>query len=63
MQALQERDIFCPYCGELISVLLDCSEPEQEYVEDCSVCCSPITLQLSLGTDGEPMLSARRDSD
>ena len=37
--------IACPYCGEPIEVLVDPSVEDQEYIEDCSVCCRPIILQ------------------
>ena len=42
----------CPYCWETISVLIDSSVAEQQYVEDCEVCCNPIefSLQCSGGT-------------
>ncbi|MDX1463119.1 MAG: CPXCG motif-containing cysteine-rich protein [Marinirhabdus sp.] len=33
----------CPYCWEEISMLLDPSA-SQTYVEDCEVCCNPITI-------------------
>lgn len=36
----------CPYCWETISVLVDSSVPEQQYVEDCEVCCNPIEFRL-----------------
>lgn len=39
MNALEPRDIQCPYCGETIEVLIDCSVSEQRYIEDCQVCC------------------------
>ncbi|WP_298545126.1 CPXCG motif-containing cysteine-rich protein [uncultured Aquimarina sp.] len=35
----------CPYCWEEISMLLDVSVSNQEYVEDCEVCCNPIMVQ------------------
>ena len=35
---------FCPYCGEPIELLIDTSVAEQEYVEDCEVCCNPIEV-------------------
>ncbi len=44
---LHEQTICCPCCGETISVVLDLSVPEQNYVEDCSVCCRPILLRYS----------------
>ena len=36
----------CPYCGEKISIILDLSETEQNYIEDCEVCCSPINISF-----------------
>jgi hypothetical protein len=41
---LQEAFEYCPYCGERISVLIDNSEESQQYIEDCEVCCRPITI-------------------
>ncbi|MDQ6787388.1 MAG: CPXCG motif-containing cysteine-rich protein [Acidobacteriota bacterium] len=34
----------CPYCWQQISMILDLSVAEQEYVEDCEVCCRPIQI-------------------
>ena len=45
---LNERDIECPNCGEIISVLIDRSITTQEYTEDCSVCCRAIVIQVNL---------------
>ncbi len=42
---------YCPYCGERITLVADCSLPYQEYIEDCEVCCRPITVMVS--TDDE----------
>jgi len=39
-----EKEFNCPYCSERISVFLDPSVPEQQYVEDCEVCCNPIEI-------------------
>jgi hypothetical protein len=54
--------ISCPYCGEAIEVVIDMSVESQEYVEDCSVCCRPITLIASI-TDGEAEVIARHEND
>jgi transcription elongation factor Elf1 len=43
---LLEHAFECPYCGEPITMLLDLSEPDQEYVEDCEICCNPIALRV-----------------
>ena len=47
MIELEERKVECPYCGEVIDVLIDCSVPHQYYIEDCQVCCRPIFVLLS----------------
>ena len=41
---LTEKRIQCPYCGENIHILIDCSIDQQEYIEDCQVCCCPIII-------------------
>ena len=41
-----EKFFKCPYCLQKISMLLDLSEDgEQQYIEDCEVCCNPIEIQ------------------
>ncbi|MFL0810941.1 MAG: CPXCG motif-containing cysteine-rich protein [Agarilytica sp.] len=42
---LIESDIQCPYCGESVSILVEPIEDEQQYVEDCHVCCAPILIR------------------
>ena len=54
--------VYCPYCGEPIEVVVDLSLPEQEYIEDCSVCCRPILLTVSVD-DGEPVVTARNENE
>ncbi|MCE3009281.1 MAG: CPXCG motif-containing cysteine-rich protein [Proteobacteria bacterium] len=45
MLAEVEKKFKCPYCFERISMLLDVSVSDQQtYVEDCEVCCNPISL-------------------
>ena len=53
----------CPYCGEPIVLLADPSAGDQHYVEDCSVCCQPIEVSLSVGADGDATLSVARDDE
>ena len=43
---------YCPYCGELIELLIDSSITVQEYIEDCYVCCRPIQVAISVNEDG-----------
>lgn len=44
---LLEQSLECPYCGESITMILDLSaDGEQDYIEDCGVCCQPLRLRL-----------------
>jgi len=52
MDALEEKQVQCPYCGELIDILIDCSIPQQNYIEDCQVCCRPINVDVVVTHDG-----------
>ena len=51
MDLLQTHDLSCPYCGEIIQIIVDCSIPEQEYIEDCQVCCRPINFHVNIDSD------------
>lgn len=42
-----EQYFICPYCGESISMLLDVSATNQQYIEDCEVCCRPIEIRFT----------------
>ena len=42
---MKEHFFQCPYCWEEISMLLEPSNLEQQYIEDCEVCCRPIQIQ------------------
>lgn len=62
--ALQEECFLdCPYCGEPISVLVDCSLEQQTYVEDCQVCCQPMVIHVAVDEDGEPNVYAQREDE
>ena len=54
--------IYCPYCGESIEIVVDASLAQQHYVEDCSVCCRPMELSVSVDS-GQVSVEARRDDD
>ncbi len=63
MPALQACEAHCPYCGEPIELLIDDSETEQDYIEDCQVCCQPMAVQVRVDDDGEIALFLRTDSE
>jgi transcription elongation factor Elf1 len=49
---LIEQNIRCPYCGENYASSIDISAGGQEYIEDCYVCCRPITIRVRVDLDG-----------
>ena len=63
MREISEQNIICPYCGESITILVDGSLPEQNYVEDCQVCCRPIVLDVSVDADGDVAVSASSENE
>ncbi len=62
MNSLESIDISCPYCGETIDILVDCSVKLQEYIEDCAVCCQPITLIVDCRSE-DLSIQARREDE
>lgn len=60
---LQQRRVGCPYCGESIEILLDASVPDQQYIEDCSVCCRPINISVSEDVSGELLVQLGTGDD
>ncbi len=52
----------CPYCGEEVETSLDLSGGDQQYIEDCAVCCRPIVFLLQVHGD-EWMLDVKREDD
>jgi transcription elongation factor Elf1 len=49
-----EAAYICDSCGEEIVVPVDISAgSHQDYVEDCPVCCHPMTLHVEINPDGE----------
>jgi hypothetical protein len=56
---LVERTYACGFCGEEIVVEVDLTAGnEQEYVEDCPVCCRPHVLHVRIEPDGHVILDS-----
>ena len=48
-----QTSYLCDSCGEEIVIPLDISQgPDQEYVEDCPVCCRPNIIHVRIDDDG-----------
>ena len=63
MNVVQEIWICCPYCGEHITLLADTSVEEQQYIEDCQVCCRPMEIHVNVSADGRCQLEARAENE
>ena len=63
MNIIQEMWITCPYCGENITILADGSVDEQQYIEDCQVCCKPMEIHVSVPENGRCQVEARAEND
>jgi len=56
---LEEASYRCGACGEEIVVEVDpTAGAEQEYVEDCPVCCRPHVLRVRVSPDGHVELES-----
>lgn len=48
-----EAEVACPHCGEMIVITLDPGGgADQQYVEDCQVCCRPWKVTVRYGSNG-----------
>ena len=60
---LPSETVKCPYCGEFVDLLIDPSADDQRYVEDCSVCCRPMTVIVHIEEDGVPLVVVESEND
>ena len=47
-QNISEQRIECPHCGHQIKVAIDSSGGDQDYYDECSVCCKEIHYHLHI---------------
>ena len=54
----------CDSCGEEIVVPIDLSAgSDQQYVEDCPVCCNPNLISVRIADDGDVFISGQPTQD
>lgn len=63
MELLSNHPLSCPYCGEVIELVVDGSVSEQEYTEDCPVCCRPMMVTVAVNTAYHASVRLRREDD
>ncbi len=58
----QEACYVCDSCGEEIVVPVDISAgAHQDYVEDCPVCCHPMSLHVEIDDEGEAHVAGQHE--
>ncbi len=63
MYTSELKKLSCPYCGESIEIVIDTSLEEQQYIEDCQVCCRPIMLSVSIIDSDQIIVDANAEND
>lgn len=43
-----EQFYICPSCATKVSILVDTSINNQDFIEDCELCCRPIRFQIKV---------------
>ncbi|KMT65263.1 CPXCG motif-containing cysteine-rich protein [Catenovulum maritimum] len=52
---LKDQSTECPHCGHHIHVILDDSNGDQDYFEDCPACCNAIHIMFHLNESAEKL--------
>lgn len=55
--------VSCPYCGQTIALAVDASAGDQDYTEDCQVCCRPMVVAVWIGADGDPAVRVQSEDE
>ncbi|QDT28881.1 CPXCG motif-containing cysteine-rich protein [Gimesia panareensis] len=60
----EEASYVCDACGEEIVIPIDVSQgTEQEYVEDCPVCCHPNVIHVHVDRHGAAEVQAEAEDE
>ena len=63
MDPSESAHIDCPYCGESLEITVDSSVGQQDYIEDCQVCCKPIQFRIRVSADGQSRIDVRSEDE
>jgi hypothetical protein len=63
MNQLTQSTITCPYCGERLDILIDPSDLDQQYIDDCQVCCKPINFLVQMDMDETLFVTVSSDDE
>ncbi|MCD9457473.1 CPXCG motif-containing cysteine-rich protein [Marinibactrum halimedae] len=54
---------YCAYCGAPICLVIDHSIENQEYIEDCEVCCQPLVVNVHIHDDDNIHCKVKREDE
>lgn len=57
--AIESASVTCPYCGEEFELEVEVHDEEQEFIEDCRVCCHPIEFHATMTEEGLDLVATR----
>jgi hypothetical protein len=60
---LELHSVECPYCGETFEASIEATIEEQEYIEDCEICCRPITFRVRIDWQGGTKVDTRHENE
>lgn len=46
MNLIEHVEVECPYCWEMFAIEVDTEEGSYSTIEDCAVCCRPISFTI-----------------
>jgi uncharacterized Zn finger protein len=56
-------EVLCPYCGEPSAIAVGLEEEDEEFVQDCPVCCRPWKVRIKVRRDGSVDVSVAGEGD
>jgi len=62
MNLLEDIEIVCPYCGEAQTTRIE-RGATQDAIEDCQVCCRPMSYVVQIDGAGQVSVTTRRDDE
>jgi endogenous inhibitor of DNA gyrase (YacG/DUF329 family) len=58
-----EVEVACPYCGEAGAVAARAEDGDEEFVQDCPVCCRPWRVRIRFRPDGSADVSVDAEGE
>ena len=47
MRDFFQRAVSCPHCGKETDLIIDSTQGDQDYYEDCTACCNPMHVVVT----------------